>query len=158
MYWVRGSETVIRCFSPCDNALEVEEPRRRSPQSFRNLLVELSSPNRAPTQRGVGLRFALDADESNNHIIGVYPERGDTRIDASRLDAENANIKTDEGNQTITPESLSVLKSILSLKPIYKGGDIFFAFNPATLQSLRRLLKVRETERSREIRLSLIHI
>jgi hypothetical protein len=152
MYWVRGSETVIRCFSPCDNALEVEEPRRRSPQSFRNLLVELSSPNRAPTQRGVGLRFALDADESNNHIIGVYPERGDTRIDASRLDAENANIKTDEGNQTITPESLSVLKSILSLKPIYKGGDIFFAFNPATLQSLRRLLKVRETERSREIR------
>ena len=71
MYWVRGSETVIRCFSPCDNALEVEEPRRRSPQSFRNLLVELSSPNRAPTQRGVGLRFALDADESNNHIIGV---------------------------------------------------------------------------------------
>ena len=157
MYWVRGSETVIKCLYPCDNALEVEEtiipgPRRRSPESFRNLLAELSAPNRAPTERGVDLRFALDTDESNNHVIRVYPEGGNVVIDASGIDAEKGAIRTDRGDRTITPESLSVLRSILSLKPIYRGGDIFFAFNPATLQSLRRLLKVKETERSREIR------
>ncbi len=157
MYWVRGSETVIKCLYPCDNALEVEErsipgPRRKSQESFRNLLAELSAPNRAPTTRGVDLRFALDADESNNHVIRVYPEGGNVVIDASGIDTEKGAIRTDRGDRTITPESLSVLRRILSLKPIYRGGDIFFAFNPATLQSLRRLLKVKETERSREIR------
>ena len=152
MYWVRGSESVIRCLSPCDNALEIEEPRQRSPHSFRNLLAELSAQGRAPKQKSISLRFILDVDDSNNHVIGVYPEDGDQRIDATQIDIEAASVRIGEGKEPISPECLGVLRSILSLGPIYRGGDIFFGFNPATLQSLRRLLRVRETERSRAIR------
>ena len=149
MYWMRGSETVIRCFTPCDNAVAIEDPRRRPTQNFRDLLVELSQ-NKTPKERGLDLQFTLDVDESRNHIISLQTES--TRIDAAQIDVETGIAKTSRGTQTVTPESLSVLKSILSLKPIYKAGDIFFAFNPAALQNLRRLLKVNETQRSRGIR------
>jgi hypothetical protein len=151
MYWMRGSESVIRCFTPCDNAVAVENPSRRPTQNFRDLLIELSQP-KAEINRAADLIFTLDADESNNHIINVNIEDAGTRLDAAQIDAENGTAKTDKGEKALTPESLSVLKSILSLKPVYRGGGIFFAFNPVTLQSLRRLLKVRETERSRVIR------
>jgi SNF2 family DNA or RNA helicase len=152
MYWMKGSETVIRCLSPCDNALEVEEYRRGgNPQGFRKLLVELSQP-KAPAYRGANLRFTLDADEGKNHVIAVQLEDGGAKVDAARIDVDAGTAKLPQGDRPVTPESLSVLKSILSLKPIYKAGDIFFAFNPATLQSLRRLLRVKETQRSRETR------
>ncbi len=149
MYWMRGSETVIRCLTPCDNAVAIEDPRKRPTQSFRDLLVELSQ-DKVPKERGLDLQFTLDADESRNHIIGVSAEG--TRIDAIRIDVETGTAKTERGTQIVAPESLSVLKSILSLKPIYKAGDIFFAFNPTALQILRRLLKVNETQHSRGIR------
>jgi SNF2 family DNA or RNA helicase len=149
MYWMRGSETVIRCLTPCDNAVAIEDPRKRPTQSFRDLLVELSQ-DKAPKERGLDLRFTLDADESRNHIISVSAEG--TRIDATRIDVEAGTAKTERGTQIVAPESLSVLKSILSLKPIYKAGGIFFAFNPTALQILRRLLKVNETQHSRGIR------
>jgi SNF2 family DNA or RNA helicase len=152
MYWMKGSETVIRCLSPCENALEVEEYRRGgNPQGFRKLLVELSQP-KAPAYRGVDLRFTLDADEGKNHVITVQLEDGGAKVDTARIDVDAGTAKLPQGDRPVTPESLSVLKSILSLKPIYKAGDIFFAFNPATLQSLRRLLRVKETQRSRETR------
>jgi hypothetical protein len=152
MYWMRGSETVIKCLTPCDNALEVEEYRRRgNQQGFRKLLAEMSQP-RAPAYRGVDLRFTLDADAGKNHTIAVTLEEGGAKVDAARIDAEAGNVTLPVGTRPVTPESLSVLKSILSLKPIYNDGDIFFAFNPTTLQSLRRLLRVKETPRSAETR------
>ena len=149
MYWLRGSETVIRCLTPCDNAVAIEDPRRRPTQNFRDLLAELSH-EKVPKERRLDLRFTLDVDELRNHIISVHTDG--TRIDAGQIDADVGTAKTSRGTQTITPESLSVLKSILSLYPIYKAGDFFFAFNPTTLQSIRRLLKVNETQKSREIR------
>ncbi len=149
MYWMRGSETVIRCQTPCDNAVAIEDPRRRPTQNFRDLLAELSQ-DKAPRERGFDLQFTLDTDESSNHIISIKAEG--KRIDAAGVDVEAGNVKTDRGTRAVTPESISVYKSILSLKPVYKSGDIFFAFNPASLQSLRRLLKVNETQRSRGIR------
>lgn len=151
MYWMRGSEAVIRCQTPCDNAVAVEDPRRRPTQNFRDLLVELSA-EKVPKDRGLDLRFTLDADESRNHVIVITAAGLGAHINASKIDAEAGTAETSRGRQTVTPESISVLKSILSLGPIYRAGDIFFAFNPSALQSLRRLLRVNETERSRTIR------
>jgi SNF2 family DNA or RNA helicase len=85
-------------------------------------------------------------------LIKITATGFDTPLDASKIDTEAGTAETGSGRQAITPESISVLKSIQGLRPAYKAGDIFFAFNPSTLQSLRRLLKVSETERSRVVR------
>ena len=100
MYWMRGSEIVIRCQTPCDNAVAIEDPRRRPTQNFRDLLVELSQ-DKAPRERGLDLQFTLDTDESSNHIIGIKAEG--KRIDAAGVDVEAGNAKTDRGTKNRYP-------------------------------------------------------
>ena len=150
LYWVRGSESVIRCFSPCDNAGVVEEPRRQS-QGVRGLMAELTAPRAAPP-RGIDLSFTLDVDDESRHVIEVNASGVSEHVDVSQIDTTGGTITINGLRKTLNPESLSVLASIRSLKPDVQGGRLVFPFNPNTLLALRRLLRVRETEKSRGIR------
>ena len=152
LYWVRGSESVIRCFSPCDNAGVVEEPRRQS-QGVRGLMAELTAPRPAPPRR-IGLSFTLDVDDEGRHVVVINASGVGVaeRIDVSQIDATGGMIMINGSRKPLNSESLSVLVSIRSLKPEVQDERLVFSFSPNTLLALRRLLRVRETERSSEIR------
>ncbi len=141
---------MIRCFSPCDNAGVVEEPRRQS-QSIRGLMAELTAPRPAPP-RGIDLSFTLDVDDEDRHVIEVNASGVSEHVDVSQIDTTGGTITINGLKKTLNPESLSVLASIRSLRPDVQGGHLVFSFSPNILLTLRRLLRVRETEKSRGIR------
>lgn len=69
---MRGTESVIRCFAPCFNAVDVEEPwAARTASSIRDLMAELTAPRREAAQRRAELQFVLDLDESGRHTIEI---------------------------------------------------------------------------------------
>jgi SNF2 family DNA or RNA helicase len=77
---------------------------------------------------------------------------GAERVDVSKIDVDGGTMTLNGLRKPLAQEDLSVLTSILSLKPEVREGRYVFPFSPPTLLGHRRLLRVRETERSRGIR------
>jgi hypothetical protein len=116
-------------------------------------MAELTAPRPASPRR-VDLVFTLDTNDEGRHIVNISASgtRGAERVDVSQIDATEGAINLNGSMKPLNPESLSVLASILSLKPEVQKGRLIFPFSPNTLLALRRLLRVRETEKSKRIR------